>query len=247
MLVAFSKGGLSQVALTQSDPVLKKPGESHKLACAVTGFDVNSYTMAFPLFVFPQLGTARSNLRFKEPRQACREPSQVPQPQQTAAGVFSAVQLVESEPGIVRPGSQLNLLCKVTDFSIATSSQYAWHWIRQPNGKGLQWLSAINVNNGGKWYTNSVKSRATISADQSRNEFSLQLNLVIAEDSSVYFCFREHTATYLLFVIREIGSCLAWKTPTCPVFPLSSEKAERTLNGLPWNWTKPLGASLQKA
>ncbi|KAL7977671.1 hypothetical protein Chor_009620, partial [Crotalus horridus] len=116
-------------------------------------------------------------------------------------GVFSAVQLVESEPGIVRPGSQLNLLCKVTDFSIATSSQYAWHWIRQPNGKGLEWLSAINVNNGGKWYTNSVKSHATISADQSRNEFFLQLNSVIAEDSSVYFCFREHKVTYLLFVV----------------------------------------------
>uniref|UniRef100_A0A8C6XL15 Ig-like domain-containing protein n=1 Tax=Naja naja TaxID=35670 RepID=A0A8C6XL15_NAJNA len=37
--------GLSQVVLTQSDPVLKKPGESHKLTCAVTGFNVNSYSM----------------------------------------------------------------------------------------------------------------------------------------------------------------------------------------------------------
>uniref|UniRef100_A0A8C5SIB8 Ig-like domain-containing protein n=1 Tax=Laticauda laticaudata TaxID=8630 RepID=A0A8C5SIB8_LATLA len=38
-------GGLSQIVLTQSDPVLKKPGESHKLTCAVTGFNVNSYYM----------------------------------------------------------------------------------------------------------------------------------------------------------------------------------------------------------
>ncbi|XP_058036749.1 immunoglobulin gamma-1 heavy chain-like [Ahaetulla prasina] len=47
MLAAFSKGGLSQVALTQSDAVLKKPGESHKLTCAVTGFNVNSYYMGW--------------------------------------------------------------------------------------------------------------------------------------------------------------------------------------------------------
>ncbi|CAI5791299.1 M1-specific T cell receptor beta chain-like [Podarcis lilfordi] len=36
---------LTQIVLTQSDPILKKPGESHKLTCAVTGFDVNSYYM----------------------------------------------------------------------------------------------------------------------------------------------------------------------------------------------------------
>uniref|UniRef100_A0A670YVH1 Ig-like domain-containing protein n=1 Tax=Pseudonaja textilis TaxID=8673 RepID=A0A670YVH1_PSETE len=34
-----------QVVLTQSDPVLKAPGEAHKLTCAVSGFNVNSYWM----------------------------------------------------------------------------------------------------------------------------------------------------------------------------------------------------------
>uniref|UniRef100_A0A8C5SK50 Ig-like domain-containing protein n=1 Tax=Laticauda laticaudata TaxID=8630 RepID=A0A8C5SK50_LATLA len=38
-------GGFSQVVLTQSDPVLKAPGEAHKLTCAVPGFNVNSYWM----------------------------------------------------------------------------------------------------------------------------------------------------------------------------------------------------------
>uniref|UniRef100_A0A670YVJ2 Ig-like domain-containing protein n=1 Tax=Pseudonaja textilis TaxID=8673 RepID=A0A670YVJ2_PSETE len=103
--------------------------------------------------------------------------------------VFPDIQLIESGPGMVRPGSQLNLVCKVTGFSTATSSSYAWHWVRQPPGKHLEWLSAINVNNGGKWYATSVKSRVTISADQSRNEFSLQVSSIVAADSSVYFCF----------------------------------------------------------
>uniref|UniRef100_A0A670Z449 Ig-like domain-containing protein n=1 Tax=Pseudonaja textilis TaxID=8673 RepID=A0A670Z449_PSETE len=107
-------------------------------------------------------------------------------------GVFSDIHLVESGPGMVRPGSRLNIVCKVTGFSIATSSA-ARHWVRQSPGKGLEWISAIHPSSGGKWYGNSVKGHATISADQTRNQFSLQLNSVTAGDSSVYFCVRDHT------------------------------------------------------
>ncbi|KAG8147276.1 hypothetical protein E2320_006417 [Naja naja] len=102
--------------------------------------------------------------------------------------VFSDIQLVESGPGMVRPGS----------FSIATSSA-AWHWVRQSPGKGLEWISAIHPSSRGKWYGNSVKGHATISADQTRNEFSLQLNSVTAADSSVYFCAQDYTMRQDLF------------------------------------------------
>ncbi|XP_033026284.1 uncharacterized protein LOC117058965 [Lacerta agilis] len=47
-LAASSSSVLSQVVLTQSsDPVLEKPGESHKLSCATAGFDINSYWMGW--------------------------------------------------------------------------------------------------------------------------------------------------------------------------------------------------------
>uniref|UniRef100_A0A8C6XK61 Ig-like domain-containing protein n=1 Tax=Naja naja TaxID=35670 RepID=A0A8C6XK61_NAJNA len=100
--------------------------------------------------------------------------------------------LVESGPGMARPGNQLSLVCKITGFSI------------QPPGKGIEWLSAINANSGGKWLANSVKGCATISADHSRNEFSLWLNSVTAADSSVYICARQHTPRQHLFGLSEV-------------------------------------------
>lgn len=88
----------------------------------------------------------------------------------------------------MRPGDVLNLVCKVTGVLISVPNE--WHWVRKPPGKGLEWVSAINVNSGGKWYAASVKNRATISADEARNEFYLQINSVTAADSSQYFCTR---------------------------------------------------------
>uniref|UniRef100_A0A803TYL3 Ig-like domain-containing protein n=1 Tax=Anolis carolinensis TaxID=28377 RepID=A0A803TYL3_ANOCA len=38
-------GVFSQVVLTQSDSVLKKPGESHKMTCVTSGFALSSYYM----------------------------------------------------------------------------------------------------------------------------------------------------------------------------------------------------------
>uniref|UniRef100_A0ACB8EX88 Uncharacterized protein n=1 Tax=Sphaerodactylus townsendi TaxID=933632 RepID=A0ACB8EX88_9SAUR len=99
---------------------------------------------------------------------------------------FSDVQLVSSGPETLRPGQNLHLVCKVTGFS----DYYTWHWIRQPPGKGLEWVAYIFPFDGSKDYASSLQSRATISADTSKNQFSLQLNSLTAADSAVYFCAR---------------------------------------------------------
>uniref|UniRef100_A0A670YXZ4 Ig-like domain-containing protein n=1 Tax=Pseudonaja textilis TaxID=8673 RepID=A0A670YXZ4_PSETE len=97
-------------------------------------------------------------------------------------------ELAESGPAVVRPGDVLNLVCKVTGVSISVSNE--WHWMKESPEKGLEWVSAINVHSGNKWYASSVKKRATISADETRNKFYLQINSVISADSYLYFCTR---------------------------------------------------------
>uniref|UniRef100_UPI004072AFED H020 Fab Heavy Chain n=1 Tax=Homo sapiens TaxID=9606 RepID=UPI004072AFED len=96
------------------------------------------------------------------------------------------VQLQESGPGLVRPSETLSLTCTVSGGSI--SNDY-WSWIRQPPGKGLEWIGQIH-SKGDTNYNPSLKSRVTISVDTSKNQLSLKVRSVTAADTAVYYCAR---------------------------------------------------------
>nr|5W6C_H Chain H, UCA Fab heavy chain [Homo sapiens] len=96
------------------------------------------------------------------------------------------LQLQESGPGLVKPSETLSLTCTVSGGSISSSSYY-WGWIRQPPGKGLEWIGSIYYS-GSTYYNPSLKSRVTISVDTSKNQFSLKLSSVTAADTAVYYC-----------------------------------------------------------
>ncbi|EHB18782.1 Ig heavy chain V region 1B43 [Heterocephalus glaber] len=107
----------------------------------------------------------------------------------TPQGVLSQVQLQESGPDLVKPLHTLSLTCTVSGFSITTSG-YCWHWVRQASGKGLEWVGAICAS-GSTYYSLSLKSRVTITKDTSKNQFSVQMNSVVSEDTAVYHCARD--------------------------------------------------------
>uniref|UniRef100_A0A8C6X7I8 Immunoglobulin V-set domain-containing protein n=1 Tax=Naja naja TaxID=35670 RepID=A0A8C6X7I8_NAJNA len=103
---------------------------------------------------------------------------------------FCQVQLVSSGPGTLKPGQNLNLLYKVTDASI-TNSSYTWHWVCQPPGKGFEWIARIYPTDGRKWHSSSLQGHTSIASDNSKNEYSLQLNSMSASDTAVYYCARD--------------------------------------------------------
>ncbi|KAL8168690.1 UNVERIFIED_CONTAM: hypothetical protein K2H54_011644 [Gekko kuhli] len=103
--------------------------------------------------------------------------------------VQSAVTL--SQPGSVqlRPSETLRLTCSISGFSL-DESLTAISWVRQPPGKGLEWLCLVYWDDD-KHYLDSLRSRLTISRDTSKSEVYLEMRGMQAGDTGTYYCARE--------------------------------------------------------
>nr|NDP10774.1 immunoglobulin mu heavy chain [Bos taurus] len=99
-------------------------------------------------------------------------------------GVLSQVQLRESGPSLVKPSQTLSLTCTVSGVSL---SSYAVGWVRQAPGKTLECLGGINTS-GTIGYNPALKSRLSITKDNSRSQVSLSLSSVSTEDTATYYC-----------------------------------------------------------
>uniref|UniRef100_A0ABK0LTC5 Ig-like domain-containing protein n=1 Tax=Rattus norvegicus TaxID=10116 RepID=A0ABK0LTC5_RAT len=112
------------------------------------------------------------------------------------------VQLKESGPGLVQPSQTLSLTCTVSGFSLTS---YNVHWVRQPPGKGLEWMGRMRYN-GDTSYNSALKSRLSISRDTSKNQVFLKMNSLQTDDTGTYYCTRD--------TVREVQCELAQKLPT---------------------------------
>uniref|UniRef100_A0A452H1X7 Ig-like domain-containing protein n=1 Tax=Gopherus agassizii TaxID=38772 RepID=A0A452H1X7_9SAUR len=108
--------------------------------------------------------------------------------------VESGGALVASGPGVGKVSDPLTLSCAVSGFSI-TTQYYYWYWIRQPPGKGLEWMGYVYPYSGSTSYAPSLQGRITISADTISNQVSLQLHSLTAADTAAYYCARRDTVT----------------------------------------------------
>nr|NDP11440.1 immunoglobulin mu heavy chain [Bos taurus]NDP11554.1 immunoglobulin mu heavy chain [Bos taurus] len=101
-------------------------------------------------------------------------------------GVLSQVQLRESGPSLVKPSQTLSLTCTVSGFSLSDKDVV---WVRQAPGKALEWLGDI-YRGGSTAYNPALKSRLTITKDNSKNQVSLSLSSATTEDTATYYCTR---------------------------------------------------------
>nr|NDP18166.1 immunoglobulin gamma heavy chain [Bos taurus] len=99
-------------------------------------------------------------------------------------GVLSQVQLRESGPSLVKPSQTLSLTCTVSGFSL---SSYGVGWVRQAPGKALECLGGM-MNSGITVYNPALKSRLSITKNNSKSQVSLKLSSVTTEDTATYYC-----------------------------------------------------------
>nr|NDP12624.1 immunoglobulin mu heavy chain [Bos taurus] len=99
-------------------------------------------------------------------------------------GVLSQVQLRESGPSLVKPSQTLSLTCTTSGFSF---SSYALTWVRQAPGKALEWVGDID-SSGEQLLNPALKSRLSITKDNSKSQVSLSVSSVTTEDTATYYC-----------------------------------------------------------
>nr|NDP12290.1 immunoglobulin mu heavy chain [Bos taurus] len=103
-------------------------------------------------------------------------------------GVLSQVQLRESGPSLVKPSQTLSLTCTISGFSLTT---YAVDWVRQTPGKALEWVGGIRAS-GTACLNPTLKSRLSITKDNSKSQVSLSVSSVTTEDTATYYCAKSY-------------------------------------------------------
>jgi hypothetical protein len=81
----------------------------------------------------------------------------------------------------------LTLICAVSGFSV---TNYHMNSLCQPSGKELEWIGSI-WSDGRTYYNPALKSRSSISRDNSKSQVLLTLSSLRAEDTALYYCARD--------------------------------------------------------
>nr|NDP18146.1 immunoglobulin gamma heavy chain [Bos taurus] len=111
-------------------------------------------------------------------------------------GVLSQVQLRESGPSLVKPSQTLSLTCTVSGFSLGS---YGVGWVRQTPEKALECVAGIGTG-GATVFNPALKSRLSITRDDSKSQVSLSLSSLTSEDTATYYCVKGVDTTAVCYV-----------------------------------------------
>nr|NDP12352.1 immunoglobulin mu heavy chain [Bos taurus] len=121
-------------------------------------------------------------------------------------GVLSQVQLREAGPSLVKPSQTLSLTCTASGFSL---SSYNLAWVRQAPGKAPEWIAGV-TSGGYECLNPALKSRLSITKDNSKSQVSLSLSSVTTEDTATYFCAKYYSGSGGDYCWRDVDEVDAW-------------------------------------
>ncbi|KAM9843982.1 Ig heavy chain V region 5A [Aulostomus maculatus] len=115
-----------------------------------------------------------------------------------AGSCVKCEQLTQPASETVQPGQRLTITCQLS-YSVST---YRTGWVRQPAGKGLEWIGDAHAGHP-TYYKDSLRNKFSIDLDSSSDRVTLNGENMQPEDSAVsYLCPNRPT----VFPLMSCGS-----------------------------------------
>ncbi|KAI3359988.1 hypothetical protein L3Q82_014320 [Scortum barcoo] len=103
-----------------------------------------------------------------------------------AGSCVNSIDLIQPDSMVVQPGQSLTITCQVSGYSLTDNNSYATAWIRQCEGKPMDWI--FEMWGGGSFYQNdALKNKFSYSRDTSAGTVTIKGQNLQPEDSAVYY------------------------------------------------------------
>ncbi|XP_050929984.1 Ig heavy chain Mem5 [Lates calcarifer] len=107
-----------------------------------------------------------------------------------AGSCVYSIDLIQPESKVVQPGQSLTITYQVSGYFL-TSSSYGTGWIRQREGKPMDWIFHQWGGSGSSfWQNDALKNKFSYNRDMSAGTVTITGQNLQPEDTAVYYCVR---------------------------------------------------------